>query len=398
VVKFFESAGDWRVRPDRAKLRPMMLASYEDYRDAARRRLPRVLFDYIDGGAYDEHTLARNVEDLKAITLNQRVMHDVSKVDMSLELFGQTLAAPLILAPVGLTGMYARRGETQAARAAKTAGLPFCLSTMGLCSIDEVAKAAAPPWFQLYVMKDRGHMRELLHRAKDAGCPVLMLTVDLQTPGTRYRDVRSGMTGRGGMSAQIAQGIDGLTHPAWFWDVYLNGRPHAFGNLPSAIPEARSLTDFWQWIGANFDPSMTWKDVEAIREIWTGPILIKGVLHAGDAREAVKCGVDGIVVSNHGGRQLDGVLSSIAALPRIVDAVGPETQVLMDGGVHSGLDVVKALSLGAKACLIGRAWAFALAAGGEAKVAQTLGRIKAEMRTAMMLTGCTSLDEVRRRV
>jgi len=374
----------------------MTLASFSDYRAAARRRLPRVLFDYIDGGAYDEHTLARNVQDLRAITLNQRVMRDVSKVDLSLELFGQKLAAPLMLAPVGLTGMYARRGEVQAARAAKTAGLPFCLSTVGLCSIDEVARDAAPPWFQLYVMKDRGHMRELLHRAKAAGCPVLVLTVDLQTPGTRYRDVRSGMTGRGGLSAQVSQAVDGLTHPAWFWDVYLNGRPHKFGNLTSAIPKARSLTDFWNWIGANFDASMNWKDVEAIREIWTGPIVIKGVLHADDAREAVKCGADGVVVSNHGGRQLDGAISSIAALPRIVDAVGAETQVLMDGGIRSGLDVVKALSLGAKACLIGRAWAFALGAGGEAKVVQTLARMKAEMRTAMMLTGCTTLDEVRR--
>jgi len=374
----------------------MMLASYSDYRDAARRRLPRVLFDYIDGGAYDEHTLERNVADLKAITLNQRVMRDVSKVDMKLTLFGQQLAAPLILAPVGLTGMYARRGETQAARAAKAAGLPFCLSTVGLCSIEEVARDAAPPWFQLYVMKDRGHMRELLHRAKDAGCQVLVLTVDLQTPGTRYRDVRSGMTGRGGLGAQIAQAIDGITHPGWLWDVFINGRPHAFGNLTSAIPTARSLTDFWQWIGANFDATMNWKDVAAIREIWTGPIVIKGVLHVDDAREAVKCGADGIVVSNHGGRQLDGALSSIAALPRIVDAVGRKTEVLMDGGVHSGLDVVKALSLGAKACLIGRAWAFALGAGGEPMVAQTLARMKAEMRTAMMLTGCTTLDQVRK--
>ena len=373
-----------------------MLASFDDYRDAARRRLPRVLFDYIDGGAYDEHTLERNVADLKAITLNQRVMRDVSKVDMRLELFGQSLAAPLILAPVGLTGMYARRGETQAARAAKTAGLPFCLSTVGLCSIEEVSRDAAPPWFQLYVMKDRGHMRELLHRAKDAGCQVLVLTVDLQTPGTRYRDVRSGMTGRGGIGAQVAQAIDGITHPGWMWDVFINGRPHAFGNLTSAIPTARSLTDFWQWIGANFDATMNWKDIEAIREIWSGPIVIKGVLHVDDAREAVKCGADGIVVSNHGGRQLDGVLSPIAALPRIVDAVGGETEVLMDGGIHSGLDVVKALSLGAKACLIGRAWAFALAAGGEPMVAQTLARMKAEMRTAMMLTGCVTLDEVRR--
>ena len=374
----------------------MTLASFEDYRAAARRRLPRVLFDYIDGGAYAEHTLARNVDDLQAIVLQQRVMKDVAKIDMTLELFGQPLSAPILLAPVGLTGMYARRGEAQAARAAKAAGLPFCLSTVGLCAIDEVAKAAAPPWFQLYVMKDRGHMRELLHQAKAAGCPVLVLTVDLQTPGTRYRDVRSGMTGRGGLAAKISQGFDGLTHPAWFWDVYLHGRPHRFGNLTSAIPAARSLTDFWNWIGANFDASMTWKDLEMIREIWTGPIVIKGVLHVDDAREAVKCGADGIVVSNHGGRQLDGAISSIAALPAIADAVGDQTAVLMDGGVHSGLDVVKALSLGARACLIGRAWAFALGAGGEAKVTQTLARMKAELRTAMMLTGCTTLDEVRK--
>jgi L-lactate dehydrogenase (cytochrome) len=366
-------------------------ATATDYRAKAKARLPRMLFDYIDGGAYAEHTLERNVADFEPITLRQRVMQDVSKVDMSVELFGQTLAAPIILSPVGLAGMYARRGEVQAARAAKAAGLPFCLSTVGLCAIDEVAKGAAPPWFQLYVMKDRGHMRELLSRAKAAGCPVLVLTVDLQTPGTRYRDIRSGMTGAGGLGAQISQAMDGIAHPAWLWDVMVNGGPHAFGNLTSAIPKARSLTDFWTWIGANFDPSMTWKDMDMIRDIWDGPILVKGVLDVRDARDAVSAGARGIVVSNHGGRQLDGAISSIAALPPIVEAVGDKTTVLMDGGVRSGLDVLKAMSLGAKGVLIGRAWAFALGAGGEATVSAALARLKAELRTAMMLTGRTDL-------
>ena len=273
----------------------------------------------------------------------------------------------------------------------KTAGLPFCLSTVGLCSIDEVAKAAAPPWFQLYVMKDRGHMRELLTRAKAAGCPVLVLTVDLQTPGTRYRDIRSGMTGTGGWKAKVAQGVDGMMHPDWLLDVMVRGRPHAFGNLTSAIPKARSLTDFWNWIGANFDPSMTWKDMDMIREIWDGPILVKGVLDVRDAHDAVSAGAQGIVVSNHGGRQLDGAISSIAALPGIVEAVGKKTVVMMDGGIRSGMDVLKALSLGAQACLIGRAWAFALGAGGQHTVSTALGRLRAELRTAMMLTGRTDL-------
>jgi len=365
----------------------MILASYEDFRQAARRRLPRVLFDYIDGGSYAEQTLERNVADFAPITLHQRVMHDVSNVDMSTQLFGQTLAAPIVLSPVGLAGMYARRGEAQAARAAKAAGLPFCLSTMGLCEVGEVARAAAPPWFQLYVMKDRGYMRELIARAKAAGCPVLVLTVDLQTPGTRYRDIRSGMTGTGGLGAQISQAMDGIAHPAWLWDVMVNGGPHAFGNLAATIPKARSLTDFWRWIGANFDPSMTWKDMDMIRELWDGPILVKGVLDVRDARDAVSAGAQGIVVSNHGGRQLDGAISSIAALPPIVEAVGDSTTVLMDGGIRSGLDVLKAISLGAKGVLIGRAWAFALGAGGESTVAAALARLKAELRTAMMLTG-----------
>jgi len=296
----------------------MTLASFSDYRDAARRRLPRVLFDYIDGGAYAEHTLARNVADFEQVTLHQRVMHDVSSVDMGVELFGQKLAAPIVLSPVGLAGMYARRGEVQAARAAKAAGLPFCLSTMGLCAVEEVAEKVTPPWFQLYVMKDRGVMRELIARAKAAGSPVLVLTVDLQTPGTRYRDIRSGMTGVGGVGAQIRQAADGMMHPAWLWDVMVTGGSRRFGNLTSAIPKARSLADFWQWIGANFDPSMTWKDMEMIREAWGGPILVKGVLDVTDARDAVSAGAQGIVVSNHGGRQLDGAISSIAALPGIV--------------------------------------------------------------------------------
>ena len=373
----------------------MMLASYSDYRDAARRRLPRVLFDYIDGGAYDEHTLARNVDDLKTITLNQRVMHDVSKVDMKLTLFGQQLAAPLILAPVGLTGMYARRGEVQAARAAQAASVPFTLSTVSLCSIAEVAESAAPPWFQLYMLRDRGFMAEMLASAREAACPVLVFTVDLPVPGARYRDARNGMAADS-FTARLRQARDALARPGWMWDVWANGRPLIPGNVASVAPDLKSLTQFWTWIGRNFDPSVTWKDIDWVRERWPGPLVIKGVLDPEDAREAARIGADGLVVSNHGGRQLDGVASGIAALPAVADAVGGRMTVLMDGGVRSGLDVLRALALGAKACLIGRAWAYALGARGEAGVAHMLQILRSELRVAMSLTGCTDIREADR--
>lgn len=368
-------------------MRPVNVA---DYRLAARSRLPRVLFDYIDGGSYAEATLAANVADLQAISLRQRVLRDVSKLSMGIELFGQKLAMPVALAPIGIAGMYARRGEVQAARAAETAGLPFILSTVGVCSIEEVAAAAAPPWFQLYMIRDRGFMDEMLARARAMACPVLVFTVDLPTPGSRYRDARNGMTADT-LAARLAQARDGLTHPGWMWDVWLNGRPHTPGNVAAVAPDLKSLTQFWGWIGRNFDPTVTWRDLDWVRERWTGPLLIKGVLDAEDAREAVRLGADGLVVSNHGGRQLDGALSGIAALPAVVEAAGDDLAVLMDGGVRSGLDVLRALALGAKACLIGRAWAFALGARGEAGVAHMLRILKDELRVAMSLTGCVDV-------
>jgi L-lactate dehydrogenase (cytochrome) len=372
----------------------MLPASISDYRELARRRLPRMIFDYIDGGSYAEVTLARNVEDMEAIALRQRVMKDMSRLSMGVSLFGQEMAMPLALAPIGMAGMYGRRGEVQAARAAKTAGVPFCLSTVGICPLDEVAQGAgAPPWFQLYMLKDRGYMRELLGRAKDVGSRVLVFTVDLPVPGTRYRDVRSGLSSRAaGPGANLSRAWQGLTRPGWVWDVYLNGRPHVFGNVAKAVPQARGFNDFWGWIGANFDRSVAWKEIDWVRESWDGPIVLKGVLDVEDARDAVRAGADGLVVSNHGGRQLDGVKSSIAALPRIADAVGSDLTVLMDGGVRSGLDILKALALGAKGVLIGRAWAYALGAGGQPMIERMLGTLRAELATAMILTGCNDVQ------
>ncbi len=367
----------------------MKPASVSDYRERARRRLPPMFFEYIDGGSYAEVTLKRNVEDLEVIALRQRVMRDMTKLDMSVKTLGQSLEMPLGLSPVGMAGMYARRGEAQAARAAKAAGLPFCLSTVSVCSVEEVTRAATAPWFQLYMLKDRGYMRELLGRAKAAGCPVLVFTVDLPLPGARYRDVRSGFTGATGLEGALNTAWQGMTHPEWSWDLFVaGGRPHTLGNVQDAVKEGRRVTDFLSWIARNFDRSVTWKDLDFVREVWDGPIVIKGVLDADDARDTVKAGAQGLIVSNHGGRQLDGVKSSIAALPRIVDAVGSDLEVYMDGGVRSGLDVLKALSLGAKACFVGRAWAYALGAGGEAMVSRMLGTLKSELATAMILTGC----------
>jgi L-lactate dehydrogenase (cytochrome) len=367
-------------------------ACVADYREAARRRLPRVLFDYIDGGSYAEETLAANIADIQALKLRQRVLRDVSKLSMATEVFGQPLSMPIVLSPVGLAGMYARRGETQAARAAKAAGVPFSLSTVGVCTVDEVAKAAAPPWFQLYMTRDRGFMADVLASAQGAGCPALLFTVDLPMPGARYRDVRNGMVATT-MSQRIAQTLDGLAHPEWLWDVQLNGGPHSLGTVAAAAKDLKRLVEFWTWIGRNFDPSLTWDDIDWVRERWKGPLVLKGVLDVADAEEAVRRGVDGIVVSNHGGRQLDGVPSSIAALPAIAEAVGDKTTVLMDGGVRSGLDVLKALASGAKACLIGRAWAWALGGGGEAGVANVLQIMRQELRMAMALTGCTDVRQ-----
>lgn len=376
----------------------MRAASVSDYRELARRRLPNIFFEYIDGGSYAEETLRRNVADMEALALRQRVMRDMSDLRMEVTTLGQTMKMPLMLAPVGMAGMYARRGEVQAARAAAEAGIPMCLSAMSVCPPEEVAAPGVPPWFQLYMLKDRGYMRELLGRVKALGCPVLMFTVDLPTPGARYRDVRSGFTGSSGLSGALNTAWNGISHPEWLWDVGINGRPHTLGSVAGAVAQTAGgkrgrITDFLYWVAKNFDRSVTWKDIDWVRETWDGPIVIKGVLDVADAKEVVKAGAQGLVVSNHGGRQLDGVRSSISALPGIAQAVGGDLEVYMDGGIRSGLDVLKAMALGAKACLIGRAWAYALGAGGEKQVSRMLGTLRAELAVAMILTGCADLSK-----
>ncbi len=374
----------------------MIVSSTTDFREAARRRLPRFLFDYIDGGAYAERTLARNVSDLADIALRQRVLKDVSAGDPSTTLFGVKQALPVALAPVGLTGMYARRGECQAARAAAKKGVPFCLSTVSVCDVDEVSKASsAPIWFQLYVLRDRAFMRDLLIRAREAGATALVFTVDMPVPGARYRDAHSGMSGPNAAMRRVAQA---MFKPSWAWDVGVMGRPHTLGNVAPVLGENSGLEDFMGWLGANFDPSIQWKDLEWIRDLWKGPLIIKGVLDPEDAKAAADIGADGVVVSNHGGRQLDGVLSSARALPAIADAVGDRLTVLADSGVRSGLDVVRMLALGAKGVLLGRAAVYALAARGEAGVTQLLELIEKEMRVAMALTGVRDVASIDRSI
>ncbi len=375
----------------------MITASIPDFREAARRKLPRFLFEYIDGGSYAEATLRRNVSDLADLALRQRVLRDVSALDLSTELFGQKLALPLALAPIGLAGLNARRGETQAVRAANAAGVPFTLSTVGACTIGEVAKAAEQPfWFQLYMIRDRTFMKDLLAQAAEAGCSTLVFTVDMPVPGSRYRDYHTGLAGSGGTKGALWRFAQAAVRPGWAWDVGINGRPHTLGNVAPVLRGRTGIEDFFAWMRNNFDPSINWRDLDFIRSEWTGPLVIKGILDPDDAREAAELGADGIVVSNHGGRQLDGVLSSARALPPIVDAVGERLTVLADGGIRSGLDVVRMLALGAKGVLLGRAWAWALAAGGEAGVAKMLGLVEAEMRVAMALTGTTRIDEIDR--
>jgi L-lactate dehydrogenase (cytochrome) len=368
-------------------------ASVSDYRALAKARLPHFLFEYLDGGSYDEVTLRSNVEDLQSVALKQRVLRDVSNIDLSTELFGKRWELPVGLGPVGLSGLYARRGEVQAAKAAAAAGIPLALSTLSACSIGEVAKGAGPGfWFQLYIVKDRAFVSDMIARAREAGCGALVLTVDLAVPGTRYRDYRSGLSGSiRGRASRMRQV---LTRPEWAWDVAVRGKPMTLGNLEPLLGSGAALEDLMGWVAKNFDASVTWKDVEWVRDQWKGPLVIKGILDPDDAREAVVHGADGIVVSNHGGRQLDGALSSARALPSVADAVAGRMPVLADGGVRSGLDVVRMLALGADFVLMGRAWAYALAARGGAGVAHVVKLIDAEMRVAMALTGCTSIDQI----
>lgn len=365
-----------------------------DYRRLAEKRLPRFLFDYIDGGANDEITLAANVSDFRKIRIRQRVLRDVSNIDTATLLAGEPAAMPVILAPVGMAGLYARRGEVQTVRAANAKNVPFTLSTVGICTLDEVAAAATQPfWFQLYMIRDRGTVRNLLERAQGVGCTTLVFTVDLPLAGMRHRDTRNGMLddslrGKLGKVWQLG------TRPGWIYDVGVRGKPHSFGNLAHLVPDPTDLKAYRSWIDAQFDTSVTWKDIEWLRGIWKGRLILKGIQEPDDALAAAGVGADGVVVSNHGARQLDSVNSSISKLPGVVAAVGERLEVYVDGGVRSGLDVFKAVALGARGVMIGRPWAWALAAGGEAAVAALLATFRRELEVAMALSGVTTIGQI----
>lgn len=374
-------------------------ASIDDYRELARRKLPRQIFDYVDGGAFGESTLNANRDDLHHIQFRQRVLRDVTERRLVTTVLGEEIAMPVILAPVGFGGMLARRAEVQAARAAERAGIPFCESTLSICGIEEVAAAVKRPvWFQLYVMKDRSYAEDLMVRAQAAGCTTLILTVDLAVVGQRYRDGRNGISGRIPRSKRLRRGYDLVGHTAWLRDVALGGKPLTFGNLEKALPDAKVPGDFQAWVASQFDPSVTWDDIDWLRAHWSGKIALKGILDPDDAKEAVARGADAVIVSNHGGRQLDDVPSTIRSLPAIADAVGEQCEVLMDGGIRSGLDVVKALSLGARACLIGRPWAYAVAARGERGVDHILRIFASEMSVTLGLTGVNDVKDLDRTV
>ena len=373
----------------------MILANIDDYRELARRRLPHFLFEYIDGGAFSETTLRNNLSDLQKIGLRQRVLRDVSQISIETELFDQKMAMPIALSPVGIAGLNARRGEVQAAQAAEAAGVPFCLSTVSACSIDEVrAGVNNPVWFQLYMIRDRGFLREMLARAKAAGTNTLLFTVDMPVPATRYRDMRSGLSYGSIFQRKLTRSLQVLKRPHWAWDVGVMGRPHSLGNIAPVLGDNAGIDEFWAWLGKNFDPTVTWADIDRIRAEWDGNFIIKGILDPEDAKQAATIGANGIIVSNHGGRQLDGASSAIRALPKVVDAVGDDLIVLMDGGIRSGLDVVRALALGAKSVMIGRPWVYALAAKQKTGVTEILNLFANEMRVAMALSGCTRIADI----
>ncbi len=368
----------------------------EDLRQLARRRIPKMFFDYAEAGSYAEETLRANRADMERIKLRQRVLVDVSHRDLGTTIIGEKVPLPLALGPVALTGMQHRDGEILACRAAQAAGLPFCLSTMSICSIEDVAEAVDKPfWFQLYVMKDRGFVRALIERAAAAQCSALVLTIDLQVLGQRHCDLRNGLTVP--PEIRIRNVLNIATKPAWALGM-LRGKRKTFGNLAGHVRGTKNVNSLAQWISSQFDPALSWKDVEWIRSLWPGKLIIKGVLDVEDAKLAAKTGAAAIVVSNHGGRQLDGAPSSISALPRIADAVGADIEVMFDGGIRSGQDLLRALALGARSCLIGRAYIFGLGAGGEAGVAKAIEIIRNELDVTMALCGVNRIGEIDRRV
>ena len=368
------------------------IACIDDLRQLARRRVPRAFFEYAESGSYNEETLRANRSDLEAIKLRQRILVDVSSRSLDTTIIGQKIAAPFVLAPIGLCGMQHGDGEILSAHAANAAGIPFTLSTMSICSVEDVAEATGKPfWFQLYVIHDRGFSKDLLERAKKAKCNVLVLTVDLQVLGQRHRDIKNGLTVP--PEIRLKNIIDVATKPAWVWSI-LNGRRKTFGNLAGHVEGMGNVNSLAAWIEHQFDPALSWKDVEWIKNIWPDKLVLKGILDAEDARTAVKIGADAIVVSNHGGRQLDGAPSSISALPKIADAVGSDVELMFDGGIRTGADALRALALGARACMIGRAYIYGLGAGGQAGVAKAIDILEKELSVAMALTGVNSIKEI----
>ena len=368
-----------------------VVTNIEDLRQMSKRRIARAIFDYVDRGSYSEATLRANRSDLDSLTLRQRVAIDVDRRSTRTTMVGQDVAMPVALAPTGLTGLNWADGEILAARAAERFGVPFCLSTMSICSIEDVASAVTRPfWFQLYVMRDRGFAASLIERAKAAGCSALVLTLELQVQGQRHQDIKNGLS----VPPRLTLGsfFDMLCKPSWVLNV-LAGRRKSFGNLEGRIPNADSLSTLSQWIAGQFDPTLSWKDVEWVRGLWGGKIILKGILDAEDAKIAASTGADAIVVSNHGGRQLDGASSSIRALPEVVDAVGGKIEVLFDGGIRSGQDVLKALALGARGTMIGRAFLYGLGAMGEKGVTRTLEIIRNELDVTMALCGLRDVKD-----
>jgi len=368
------------------------ITGVEDLRQVAYRKVPRAFYDYADSGSYTESTYRSNVADMEAIKLRQRVLIDVDKRDTSSTLLGEKMSVPIVLAPIGLLGMQHGDGEILACRAAHAAGVQFTLSTMSICSIEDVAAAVDKPfWFQLYVIRDRGFMRDLIERAANAKCSALVLTVDLQILGQRHKDIRNGMTVP--PEIRLKSLIDIATKPAWAWSI-LKGKRKTFGNLAGHVKGMENVNSLAQWTAQQFDPTLNWRDIEWVKSIWPGKLILKGILDVEDARIAAESGVDGIVCSNHGGRQLDGAASSISMLPKLADAVGDQLELLFDGGVRTGMDVERAIALGARGCLIGRSYVWGLGAYGEAGVEKTIEIIKKELDVSMALTGVSSIAQI----
>jgi L-lactate dehydrogenase (cytochrome) len=369
-----------------------VLNSIADLRALARARVPRAIFEYADRGSFDELTLARNRSDLQAIEFRQRVMRDLSKLSVASTMLGKPVTIPLGIAPTGLSGLFHGNGEIHGARAAQAFGIPYCMSTMSICSIEDVHEAVREPfWFQLYLMRDRGFNQELIARARAAQCSALMLTVDLQVQGIRRRDAHNGLSIPPRLT--LSNALDMASKPAWALGV-LTAKRRSFGNLTVRLGKGTGLKTLSEWIGSQFDPAVTWKEVDWIRSHWPGKLIIKGILDPEDAQVAAGLGIDAMVVSNHGGRQLDGAPSSISVLPEIAEATAGRCEVWFDGGIQSGQDMLRAIALGASACLIGKAYLYAMGAMGGPGVTLALNILRKELEITLALTGCTDVRTV----